>query len=81
MPARIGVDLGSVQCHRAQVENPHLAGQQQHLDEQSLISFKNRRRNVAIGSWSGWSFAAMKRNATESYVARSSFRLENTPVA
>ena len=23
----------------------------------------------------------MKRNATESYVARSSFRLENTPVA
>src|SRR6266852_1958223 len=45
------------------------------------ISLRKRRRNVAIVSWSGWSFAAMKRNATESYVARSSFRLEKTPVA
>ena len=31
--------------------------------------------------WSGCSLPAMKRNATLSYVARSSFRLENTPVA
>jgi multidrug resistance efflux pump len=30
------------------------------------ISLRNRRRNVAIVSWSGWSFAAIKRNATES---------------
>jgi hypothetical protein len=36
-----------------------------------------RRDRVMVG----WSFAAMKRNVTESYVARSSFRLENTPVA
>jgi hypothetical protein len=29
-------------------------------------------------SWSGWPFAAMKRKATDSYVARSGLRLENT---
>ena len=32
-------------------------------------------------SWSGWVFAAMKRNATESWHARSILRLECTPVA
>jgi hypothetical protein len=45
------------------------------------ICGRKRRRNTAMVSWSGWSFAAMKRNATLSYVARSSLRLENTPVA
>jgi len=50
MSARIGVDLGPVQRHRAQIEHPHLTGQQQHLGEQPSISFKNRCRNVAIVS-------------------------------
>jgi len=45
------------------------------------ICFSKRRRNAAIVSWSGCSLAAMKRNATASCVARSSLRLENTPVA
>ena len=45
------------------------------------ICSRKRLRNTAIVSWSGWSLAAMQRNATESYVARSSLRLEKTPVA
>jgi cell division protease FtsH len=39
------------------------------------------RRKVAMLSWSGWVLAAMKRNATESWQARSILRLECTPVA
>ena len=45
------------------------------------ISLRKRRRNAAIVSWSGCWLAAMKRNATESWLARSSLRLENTPMA
>ena len=42
----------------------------------------SKSRPMAISlSWSGWSFAVMKRNAKESSLARSSLRLENTPVA
>jgi len=36
VPARTGVDLGSVQCHWAQFENPPVAGPHQHLDKQRL---------------------------------------------
>jgi hypothetical protein len=58
--AGIGVDLGSVQRHRAHLQHADLARQQQNLDEQRLaISWRKRRRNGAIVSWSGWSFAAM----------------------
>lgn len=39
------------------------------------------RRKVAIVSWSGWLFAAMKRTATSRYVARSSRRDEKMPLA
>jgi hypothetical protein len=34
--ARIGVDLGAVERHRPQLQDAQLAGQQQHLHEQSL---------------------------------------------
>src|SRR5215472_4859655 len=34
VPARIGVDLGAVQRHRAHLQHPHLTPQHQHLDEQ-----------------------------------------------
>jgi len=43
------------------------------------ISLRKRRRNVAIVSWSGWSFAAMKRNVTELYVARSASGSKTRP--
>ena len=36
MAAGIGVNFGPIQCHRAHLEHPHLARQQQHLDEQRL---------------------------------------------
>ena len=44
-------------------------------------SWAKRLRKVARVSWSGWLLAAMKRNAKESYVARSILRLEKQPVA
>ena len=34
VPARVGVHLGAVQRHRAELQHPGFPGQQQHLDEQ-----------------------------------------------
>ncbi len=66
MSAGIGVDLGPVQRHRAHLQNAHLPRQSQNLDEQALDLLQEARANVAMVSWSGWSFAAIKRNATKS---------------
>jgi hypothetical protein len=87
------MDLCAVKRHRPELKHAHLARQQQNLNEQPLDLFEKappgkrtfivsgKRSLMAMVSWSGCSFAAMKRKATESYVARSSLRLENTPVA
>ena len=65
--AGIGVDLGAIQRHRAELQHPHLAGHAEHLHEQRLdLLAGSGGGNVAMVSWSGCSLAAMKRNATES---------------
>ena len=79
--AGVGVDLRPVQRHRPQLQKAHLARQQQNLHKQRLDllqkAFAERRDGIVIGML----VAATKRKATELYVARSSLRLENTPVA
>ena len=61
MPARIGVDLGPVERHRAQFDDPHLARQHQHLDEQFRDLLQKpppeRRDRVLVGV----SLAAMRK--------------------
>ena len=53
VPAGIGVDLGAVERHRAQLEHAHLARHRQHLDEQPLDLLEKpapeRRDRVVIG--------------------------------
>ena len=53
VPAGIGVDLGPVQRNRAQLQNPHLARQSQHLHEQALDLRQKpppkRRDRIVIG--------------------------------
>ncbi len=44
VPARVGVHLGAVQRHRAELQHPGFPGQQQHLDEQP---FDPGRENAA----------------------------------
>ena len=79
--AGIGVDLRAVQRDRPHPQQAHLASQKQNLDERRFDLFQKAsaegRNCVVIGI----RLAATKRKATESYVARSSLRLENTPVA
>jgi len=65
------VDRGPVQADRAQREHPDLLRQQQHLHEQPLRSGRKVCRNTAMVSWSGCRLPAIKRNGTDSYVARS----------
>ena len=80
--AGIGVDLRAIQPDRAQLEHAHLARQQQHLHEQrfDLLS-GNRRRNVSDGVMVGVFVRRDEAEGHQSYVACSSLRLENTPVA
>jgi hypothetical protein len=78
--AGIGVDLRPVQRHSPHLQHAHLAHQQRDLNEQPLDLLQKPPPEcgdrVVVGS-----LAAMKRNATESQVARSRLRLEKTPVA
>ena len=81
MPAGVGVDFRAVEPDRSHSQNAHLARQQQHLNEHPLDLLEKpppeRRNRVMVGMI----VSRKKQNATESYVARSSLRLENTPVA
>ena len=65
VPAGIGVHFGAVQRHRAELKQPHLARHSSTRTNSASMSLRKRRRNVAMVSWSGCSFTAMNRNATE----------------
>jgi hypothetical protein len=82
VPARVGVDFRAVQRNRAHLQHAHLARQLQHVEEQLLDLLQEtpqkRRDRVVVGMIVR---RARKRNATGTSVARSSLRLENTPVA
>ena len=82
VPAGIGVDLGAVERHRAHLEHAHLARHRQHLDEQPLDLLGE---TVAGTLRSCRDPDLVRRDETEGYqvnsFARSSLRLENTPVA
>jgi hypothetical protein len=66
MTAGVGVDLLFIQRHRAHLQDAHLARHAQNWTNSVWICLRKRLRNAVIVSWSGWSLAAMKRNATES---------------
>lgn len=53
VPAGIGVNFCAVEPDRSQLQHAHLARQQQHLNDSASISFRKRRRKLAIVSWSG----------------------------
>ena len=50
VPARIGVNLGPIQRHRAELEHPHRACQLQHLNEQRLDLRQKALAKVAMVS-------------------------------
>ncbi len=69
VPAGIGMDLGAIEPDRATVPSfsmPISRASSSTCTNRPSISLRKRRRNVAMVSWSGCSFAATKRNAIES---------------
>jgi len=64
MSAGVGMDRRPIERDCAQLQHTHLARQQQHLDEQRFDLRQKALSETGDGVVSGWSFDAMKRNAT-----------------
>ncbi len=81
VPAGIGVDLGPVKPNRAQLQNPDLPCQNQHLHKQALDLWQKSPPKCRYCIVIGMIVRGNEAERHRVYVARSSLRLENTPVA
>lgn len=78
--AGISFELGAIQGDGTELEQLHLAGQQQHLDGQLLQFGQETPPEGGQGIVVGMGVGRQVAEATESEVARSILRLEYTPV-